>query len=106
MNIPTTHIGEVIMVRATKLLKPETVKFDASNPEHRKAYIDFLNNRKWPIRFELEWPFTNLPQMCMFLLAAKACEKDGELNLQAVLQAAVIPIAQDEGQVTILKKVA
>lgn len=57
-----------------------TIKFDAENAEHRNAYTQFLMKGRWGIRFELEYPFTALPAMVMFKLAAFAC-KDAETKI-------------------------
>lgn len=63
------------------LLQPiKPVILDVNNIDHRKAYVIFLNTGKWPIVFELEWPFTNLPSMCMMKFSIKACEDAGEIN--------------------------
>lgn len=72
--------------RPMKLRTPEKIKFDADNASHRRAYLVFLQTKKWPIQFEVEWPFTSVPAMVMFYLAAKACEADGALDLDSVLR--------------------
>lgn len=74
--------------RPTRLRVPEKVKFDANNQVHRQAYLTFLDTKKWPIQFDIEWPFTSIPAMVMFHLAAKACEKDGNIDIQAILEVA------------------
>jgi len=76
--------------RPTRLRLPQTEKFDADNPDHRTAYVMFLSTQKWPINFEVEWPFTSIPSMVMFKLAAKAVEADGHLDLDTILQKSAI----------------
>ena len=73
--------------RPMKLRHPEKVKFDANNASHRRAYLVFLQTKKWPIQFQIEWPFTSIPAMVMFHLAAKACEDEGTIDLDSVLEA-------------------
>lgn len=69
-------LEEKIMV----LQAPNQVKFDATLPEHRAAYVQFMKNGRWPITFEVEWPFTNVPSMVMFKLAQFACLSEGEIS--------------------------
>lgn len=70
----------------SSILQPvKTVAFDPTNPEHRKVYVDFLNTGKWSVRFDLEYPFTNLPSLVMFKLATEACKDVGEVDQQALL---------------------
>ena len=52
------------------------VKFDATNPEHRRAAITFLKFGRWEIKFEMEWPYTTVPQTVMMKLAEYACREE------------------------------
>jgi len=92
----------------TLLRAPAPVAFDANNQEHRQAYIQFLMTNKWPMTFQIEWPFKSLPGMIMFKLAAKACENDGEIDLEAVLKKASSPVASagNDESATLVKKAA
>jgi hypothetical protein len=77
---------------STLLQKPKAVVFDATNAEHRKAYVNFINNGKWEVKFDLEIPFTSLPAMIMFKLAMLACSAEGAVDMSMVIaQAATIP---------------
>jgi hypothetical protein len=62
------------------------VKFDASNAEHRKAYVGFLNNGVWSVKFELDWPFTSIPSLALFELAAYACKDVGEIDQTSIFK--------------------
>ena len=74
------------------LSTPQTVRFDSSNPEHRRAYLDFVNNGKWNIRFELEAPFQSIPNMIMFKLAAVACAGEGSIDTSYMFaKSAILP---------------
>ena len=55
------------------LEKTEGVKFDATNPEHRRAAMTFLKFGRWEIKFEMEWPYTTVPQTVLMKLAEYAC---------------------------------
>lgn len=65
--------------------QPSTKNFDANKSEHRKAYVAFLAIGKWPVRFELEFPFTSIPSMVMFKLALRACSNEGATDMTAIL---------------------
>jgi hypothetical protein len=73
---------------STILKTPVTVQFDASNPEHRKAFVDFLNTGKWSIKFDLDFPFTSLPSLILFKLAAFACADVGVIDTDDVFRKA------------------
>lgn len=56
------------------ILQPRNVvKFNPEDATHRNAYASFMMEGKWPIAFELEYPFTSIPAMVMFKLANYAC---------------------------------
>jgi hypothetical protein len=77
---------------------PLSVKFEVTNPAHRKAYLDFLNNGKWTIRFQREYPFTSLPSMVMYKLAVFACSAEGEVDETLMLQSGTTkPGVPEEG---------
>lgn len=61
------------------LTVPVQGPFDATDPEHRKVFADFLNSGKWNKRFSLEYPFSNVPAMIMAKLARYAVEMDGHV---------------------------
>lgn len=67
------------------LKKPPTVEFDPANIEHRSAYVSFLNNGIWTIKFSIEWPFTSVPSLAMFKLATFACADAGSIDQESVL---------------------
>ena len=73
---------------STILQTPKLVQFDAKNAEHRKAYVAFLNEGKWPFRFDLEYPFTSLPSMIMFKLSMEACSDVGTVDSAALFSKA------------------
>ena len=81
----TTHKNSILSL-------PQTIPFDPSNPEHRKAYLDFVNNGKWSIRFELEAPFQSIPNMIMFKLSVLACANEGTVDTSYMLaKSAILP---------------
>lgn len=80
------------MTTSSVLQLPQAVRFDSSNPEHRKAYLDFVNTGKWTIRFELEMPFQTVPGMIMYKLAALACAGEGAVDMTPLLaKSAILP---------------
>lgn len=50
----------------------QTVEFDPSNAEHRKAYADFIKHKKWTIRFTPQWPMS-AEMTAVTRLAKMAC---------------------------------
>lgn len=72
------------------LQQPRAANFDANNAEHRKAYVTFMNTGKWPVRFELEFPFTSLPSMVMFKLSLQACLAEGAVDTTALAKSAYL----------------
>lgn len=96
------------MITATALQLPRAVAFDATNSEHRKAYVDFLNNGKWGVKFELEFPFTSLPSMIMYKLALLACAAEGVVDTTAIMaKSAYLPVEKAEaGNDTTIEKAA
>lgn len=52
-----------------------TVDFDPTNPLHRKAYVNFMHEKKWIIRFNTKWPLTII-QTVESTLARYACKKE------------------------------
>jgi len=78
--------------QASVLQLPPTVAFDSSNPEHRAAYVNFLNTGKWSIRFTLEHPFQSIPNMIMYKLAILACAGEGTVDTTAMMsKSAILP---------------
>ena len=57
------------------LAQTEAVKFDATNPEHRTAALTFLKLGRWTMKFEMEWPYTTVPQTVLMKLAEYACRE-------------------------------
>ncbi len=56
------------------------VIFDPSNPEHRSAYVHFMNTSKWKIRFILRTPFSSVLNMILYDLSKYACREEGEID--------------------------
>lgn len=70
---------ESVFQTSSKILTlRDVVKFDPSNPEHRKAYATWELTGKWPIRFQTEWPLVTVPQTILSALARYACTKEFE----------------------------
>jgi hypothetical protein len=85
---------------STILQLPSSIKFDASNAKHRKAYVNFLNTGKWEIKFELEHPFTAIPPMVMFKLAAQACRAEGSIDEPNLFRKATQTVTESAKLVT------
>jgi hypothetical protein len=78
--------------QASVLQLPPAVAFDSSNPDHRKAYLDFLNTGKWSVRFSLEHPFQTIPSMIMYKLSILACAGEGTVDMSHMLaKSAILP---------------
>lgn len=61
----------------------EIVKFDASNPKHRKDYFEFRNTGSWShskFQYDLEFPFDSVPHMCTSKLLDFYLESDKTLK--------------------------
>ena len=58
------------------LEKAPGVKFDATNPDHRRSALNFLKFGRWDTKFEMEWPYTTVPQTVMMKLAEYACREE------------------------------
>jgi hypothetical protein len=79
----------IVKRKGFTLQVPELVVFDVNNPEHRAAYVSFLKDNKWPIRFKYEPPFSSVPQMIMYKLALKACEAEVQVDLEELMSKSI-----------------
>jgi hypothetical protein len=75
----------------SSILQPiKVIAFDAKNADHRKTYVNFLNTGKWAEKFDLEYPFTNLPSMIMFKLSVEACADVGQVDHDSLFSRAFV----------------
>lgn len=67
----TAHVKKLIALSPVK-----RKVFDASNPEHRAAYLIFQRTGKWMLHFYSEWPSLTVPHTIEQKLVARAIADD------------------------------
>ncbi len=80
-------LGKHPGLRPSVLKQVDRVQFDVDNPEHAAAYLHFLKEGKWLIKFEPEWPCVTVPATIERKLSIKAAV----LTMQAASTRARIP---------------
>ncbi len=72
------HFTDIELFPSNVLANSDRIKFDATNPEHRRAAMTFLKFGYWEIKFEMEWPYMTVPQTVLMKLAEFACQAEAE----------------------------